>query len=380
MTITDFPSGQSDADTQQQRAAGSEQASRHQYSDAQTLRAVGPQLPATRHASISKLGSSPEADLLDGQIVGETQIDAAAEPDTPPAATLASTPKRRPPLEEYALLALAADVLEDAERTRIANENRLRQLTRVGLDKDGMERGFGLDERHPDVARLAALVDLLRKVEHDATLNLERLMRRHPLGAWAKAEKGVGAKQAARLLAVIGDPYWNGLHDRPRTVSELWAYCGLHTLPAGQLGTDAHFVRAGGGLDAPGGNHAVGETQDVAVAARRAKGQKANWSTVAKSRAYLISESMLRAGNRDIYDKRKTATEERTHAVPCIRCGPKGQPAQPGAPWSPGHRHADALRVQSKEMLKRLYRAAKVTALAADCAGTGGTCRDQGSA
>lgn len=280
-------------------------------------------------------------------------------------------------------LDLAADVLDDTERTKIANENRLRQLTRSVLDSDGEERGFGLDETHPDVENLAALVDLLGQVEHQAVLQLQRKMRAHPLGPWIKTQKGVGDKQAARLLATIGDPYWNTLHDRPRTVSELWAYCGLHTLPAGQGRVDTQPPYASRKPDLPAGQscgdtHVVsadGESSPVGgdpsqwildihpagagVAARRRKGQKANWSSAAKSRAYLIAESMLRAGNREVYDRRKTATEGRLHAVECVRCGPKGKPALPGSPWSDGHRHADALRIVSKELLKELWREAR---------------------
>ena len=128
------------------------------------------------------------------------------------------------------LLALAADILDDLERVRISNENRLRQLTRDQADSDGIERGFGLDATHPDVARLAALVQMLGDAEHQATLNLQRIMRKHPLGPWVRNTKGIGEKQGARLIAAIGDPYWNTLHDRPRTVSELWAYCGYHVI------------------------------------------------------------------------------------------------------------------------------------------------------
>lgn len=260
-------------------------------------------------------------------------------------------------------LDLAADVLDDTERTKIANENRLRQLTRSVLDSDGEERGFGLDETHPDVENLAALVDLLGQVEHQAVLQLQRKMRAHPLGPWIKTQKGIGDKQAARLLATIGDPYWNTLHSRPRTVSELWAYCGLHTLPAGHRGHDTHETFAGGESSSAGGDpsQASVDTQSshAGVAARRRKGQKANWSSAAKSRAYLIAESMLRAGNREVYDRRKAATEGRLHAVECVRCGPKGKPALPGSPWSDGHRHADALRIVSKELLKELWREAR---------------------
>ena len=346
---------------------------------------AGASLPAdhttsdTQHWPVGGSNSSPSA------IMGVEPNDQSLEGNqTPEQAKTEATPWTRSPaqdrengsaatIEEPApidpssladpFLALAADVLDDAERTRIANENRLRQLTRTATDTDGEERGFGLDLTHPDVARLAALVDMLAKIDHQATLNLNRLMRQHPLGAWCKQQRGVGEKQAARLLAVIGDPYWNTLYDRPRTVSELWAYCGLHVFPVGQSATSTHRPDAGGGSSPTGGDsgHAATVTHVVAagVAARRQKGQKANWSTTAKTRAYLIAESMLKAGNREAYDKRKAATEGRVHVAPCAPCGPKGKPAEAGSPWSLKHRHVDAMRIQSKELLKELWREAK---------------------
>lgn len=261
-------------------------------------------------------------------------------------------------------LALLADVLDDLEKTRIANENRLRQLTRDKTDKDGEERGFGLTTKDPNVARLTDIVATLAKIEHDSTLNLKRALRKNPLGEWVKNTKGVGEKQAARLLAAIGDPYWNDLHNRPRTVSELWAYSGYHTLelPAGQNTSDTHR-RAASGNQTGHGDHSSRDTHDgpVSVAARRKKGQRANWSTLAKTRAYLIAESCMKAGGpyREVYDKRKANTEGRTHKVPCVRCGPSGKPALPGSPWSDGHRQADALRITAKTILRDLWREAR---------------------
>ncbi|MGW6255468.1 hypothetical protein [Streptomyces sp. NPDC055085] len=232
------------------------------------------------------------------------------------------------------MLYFQAAILDDLEQTRIDNAGRLRQLTRNQADSDGEQRGFGLDNTNPDVARLTAIVDTLAQLEADAVKNLQRTMKLHPLGPWIKAQKGVGEKQAARLLAAVGDPYWNTLHDRPRTVSELWAYCGYHTLPM------------------PGGHN---------IAAARRKGLQSNWSTEAKMRAFLIAESVVKSGGpwREVYDKRKAATEGRTHAVDCRRCGPSGKPALPGSDWSKGHRHADALRCTAKAILKGLWQEAR---------------------
>lgn len=236
--------------------------------------------------------------------------------------------------EELLVLVLCADVLDDLERTRVANENRLRQLTRTAVDSDGVERGFGLDESHPDVGRLAGLVTAIAELEHEATLNLRRKMRAHPLGAWIKTQTGIGEKQAARLLAAIGDPYWNTLHDRPRTVSELWAYCGLHVLPAGgepQICDPGHRR-----CDAPTGS--------PGVAARRRKGERANWSNTAKMRAILIATSCMKKRSspfRADYDDRRAHTAV-THPE-----------------WTAKHSHNDALRITAKAILREMWREAK---------------------
>lgn len=283
---------------------------------------------------------------------------------TPPAlANRCSYTMAKAPVLADPLLALAADVLDDLERVRIANENRLRQFSRDEADSDGEERGFGLTLDHPDVKRLAALVDALAKAEHDAELNLKRQLRAHPLGPWVKQARGVGEKQAARLLAAIGDPYWNDLHDRPRTVSELWAYCGYHVLPAGRSLTDAQSLVASGAQ--AGGNPdqmTCGvHREPVGVAAARARGQKANWSADAKMRAHLVAVSIVKAGGpyRDVYDTARAKYADSVHHVECRHCGPAGKPAQPGSPISAGHQHARALRIVAKEVLKGLWREAR---------------------
>lgn len=225
-------------------------------------------------------------------------------------------------------LNLSADVLDDLERVRIANENRYRQLTRTEADSDGVERGFGLDETDADVARLGALVDALVKVEHDAELNLARRLRTHPLGPWVKTTKGVGAKQAARLLAAIGDPYWNDLHDRPRLVSELWSYAGY------------------------------GDAQRQV----RRRGERSNWSADAKMRTYLIAVSCIKVADspyRKVYDAGRERYADAVHEVECRRCGPSGHPALVGSSLSDGHKHARAIRLMAKEILRDLWVEAK---------------------
>lgn len=246
-------------------------------------------------------------------------------------------------LNHEAAVFMAAATLDDLERTRIAAENRLRQFTRTEVDSDGELRGFGLTLAHPDVAQLSVLVDGLAALEHQAALQIQRAVRKHPLGPWIKATIGVGEKQAARLLAAIGDPYINTLHNRPRTVSELWAYSGLHVLPGGHCSAgDQNPPAAEEPTSAGGDTHLRRDAHlSTGVAARRRKGVKSNWSTDAKMRAYLIATSCMKQRTspyRDTYDTRREHTAT-THPD-----------------WTLGHSHADGLRIVSKAILKDLWR------------------------
>lgn len=354
MTVVDFTTGTCNGQTgpEPQRcpatAGAADFPDGHLYSEAQVAGAVGEHNSQPTSASpVSNEAVSAGSDFPDGctrpgahtrRAVGEHNLPAPAiHPLTPigAAPVLALNPWAD---SNAPLLALLADSLDDLERTRIANENRLRQLTRNESDKDGEERGFGLTLDQPEVAQLAAMVTALRCgekprkngccLEHDATKNLQRAVRKHPLGPWVKATIGIGEKQGARLLAAIGDPYWNTLHDRPRRVSELWQYAG-HGDPA---------------------------------RSRRRKGQRVEYSPTAKTRTWLIAVSCIKhqaSPYRSVYERRRAATGGRLHATDCVRCGPSGHPAVIGTPWSDGHGHADALRVVGKEILRDLWTESK---------------------
>ena len=209
-------------------------------------------------------------------------------------------------------LSSTAWALHDVEKVRIAMENRVRQLTRAEVDEDGVLRGAGLTEDHPQVASLTSIAESLADLEKEATKNLQKAMKSHLLGPFVKQAKGVGEKQAARLLAAIGDPYWNVADNRPRSVSELWAYCGMNVV--------------------------TGE------GARRRKRVKSNWSAEGKMRAYLIATSIVKSPTseyRKVYDERRAHT------------------AVTRPDWTAGHSHNDALRVVAKAVLKDLWRAAR---------------------
>jgi hypothetical protein len=330
-------------------------------------------------------------------------------------------------------LAMAAQVLDGSEAERIANENRLRQLTRSVEDKDGEERGFGLmpvsvlAERHngqctlkeckalegsgahgtplsgrhqfdlmmdsvrrermkagregrspkrpPDWQRsvwnLALIVDSFALNEEMAVRNLEQQMTSHPLWKILEPISGVGAKQAARALAAIGDPYirpeirrktGDGDDDfitepsRPRTVDELKSLCGygLRQMEDEQNGP-------------------------YRVAPRREKGKVVDWSPECRKRLYLIAtkivmqlrkpchavEGQLWADHVDgcrcsplrvKYDAARRKLAGTMHTSPCTRCGPKGKPALAGSPLSNAHAHLRAEREVAQALLKKIWK------------------------
>jgi hypothetical protein len=244
---------------------------------------------------------------------------------------------------------LAAEILDDLEKVRMANGARygaLTGFTPAGQpwkpDKDEQVRTAGMSPDHPDAVRFLSIYDALGKVEADAVKGLEKAMGAHPLGPWVKAQRGLGFKQAGRLLAAIGDPYWrpeivktdedgaevSRTPAGPRTVSALWAYSGEHVIDG--------------------------------AAARRKKGVKSNWSTNAKTRAWLCAESCVKQ-----LVKPCTATDGHVNGE--CRCSPfrvkydtrKAYTQANRLEWTDGHRHVDAMRVTAKEILKELWREAR---------------------
>lgn len=61
---------------------------------------------------------------------------------------------------------------------------------------------------------------------------------------------------------------------------------------------------------------------------------------------------------RAVYDDTRAKYADAVHAVPCVRCGPAGQPAPTDSPLSAGHQHARALRAIAKTILRDLWREA----------------------
>jgi hypothetical protein len=247
-------------------------------------------------------------------------------------------------------LGICADVVQDLEDVRKANENRLRTLT---APRD--QHGHGMSIEHTDVKRLSDIVAAISAAEHQAVLNLQRVMRKHPLGPFVKNSKGVGEKQAARLLASIGDPYWNDLHDRPRKLRELYRFCGMDVVnTSAQTDPDSHW---------PGG---------AGVAPSKQRGEKVHWSPDARMRLWLVANQCVKEPGtswpdgpqpkwryREVYEQGRTKYADAIHTTECKRCGPKGKPALEGSPLSAAHQHARAIRLICKAILRDLWEESK---------------------
>jgi len=226
-----------------------------------------------------------------------------------------------PYLDAQRDLLFYAEALNDIESVRMAQDNRIRSL---------------LAETGSDVVPVEyqAIRAHLDDTEKGLIKALEKAMKRHPLGSFVASTPGVGFKQAARFLAAVDDPCWNGAEGRMRRDhSELWKYLGL----------------------APG--------------QRKKRGERAAWNHEGKMRSFLIAESCIKVtgnhrggiGNakrspyRDVYETSKARLDDAVHNELCVRCGPSGKPALAGSLLSDGHKHARALRKVQKAFIKDVF-------------------------
>jgi hypothetical protein len=228
-----------------------------------------------------------------------------------------------------------ADLLDDAEAHRLRVTNQMRALV---TDPDG-SNGFGKGISLPPLeeAKLDRLLATVESQERLAVGLLQRALRELPVGEFVTSTVGLGEKTVGRLLGLIGDPAWHSAEGRARSLRELWAYCGLHVVDG--------------------------------RAPRRRKGQKANWSTKARTRLFVIAEGCVkqkRSPYRAVYDRGREVYADRTHTAVCRNtqrppggngCGTSLHPewGEPGSPWRPGHQHAAAMRLIMKEVLRDLW-------------------------
>lgn len=273
------------------------------------------------------------------------------------------------------VLSILAITLDDLEKARIAASNRYRILTTTEPDSDNTTRGFGLDPQSPAAQAVQVQVDGLANLEKQAISALEKQLKASPLYSHINSIPGLGLKTTARLLHAIRDPYWNDLHDRPRTVRELYAFCGLSvinpsTLPGAQSSSESYCRSSTGDqLSNPAQLKLASQNLPGGIAQFKQKGHKVNWSPEARMRIFLVSEATIKQNGvpdkngktralspyRKIYDDGRLYYANATHSQPCVRCGPAKSPAPANSPLSLAHQHARALRLVSKAILKDLW-------------------------
>lgn len=194
-------------------------------------------------------------------------------------------------------LRIAAGSLDDIEGLRKSIENQRRGLTAHNL----------LDAKAEKL--IEAQLEHIKAMERAATLALKHAVRAHPLADWIKETPGISEKGIGRLLAAIGEPAYNAAADRPRRgPAELWAYCGY----------------------APG--------------QKRKRGQKSNWNAEAKMRAFVVADSCIKTRQspyRAVYDAARANWADRD--------------------TSDGHKHAHALRLVAKAILKDIFKQSTTT-------------------
>lgn len=237
-----------------------------------------------------------------------------------------------PPPSPFIELRIFAESFEDAQKSRIAQENRFRSKT--------------VDD-NPAVTKA---LEAYRLAERKIGLAMRKTFRRAAphIAEWVKSPDGLGVGEhlIARLLGTIGDPFiaepyhWEKapkgderrilIPDDPyyRSVSQLWSYCG-HGDPARRK--------------------RKGMSQDEALRCGNPR---------AKMIVHLLAECAMKCREspfRAVYDAARVTYADRVHAVECVRCGPSGKPAKEGSPWSLGHQHAAALRKVGKEILRELW-------------------------
>lgn len=288
---TDLPRSIQSAEPVRATAGAIQLGAAHSRSEAQADSGGASHLPRGRSQLDPHARSATGIDLPAAQDPLATHTEAGGGTQPAPAhdAYVTRTDCGGGSAKQGALLLVLADALDDLEQVRIATQNRVRSL--------GQVKGLA-DTR--EARTMQNVADALAALEHAATLDLKRAMRAHPLGPWIKRTNGLGEKQAARLLAAIGDPA------ERKMPSQLWQYCG-HGAPS-----------------------------------KRQRGVKTFWSPTAKMRVHLMAESCMKCRTspyRAVYDDARTDWASRE--------------------VSDGHKHNHALRMVGKAILLDLWTEAR---------------------
>lgn len=194
------------------------------------------------------------------------------------------------PQYEYAKLIVRR--LYDAQKLRIQSDLRLQRLIREGI-----------------VLKEQAEATFEKAIEHDCKAEVEyerilwRVIRDWPIvDQWLTHVKGIGPRLSGLLVANIAPI------ERFPNVSKLWAYCGLHVVEyLTEISPDGTIVVLPNGL--PEDERKPDCVYEIrGHAAKRRKGEKANWSGELKTTAWKIASSFLKAGGpyAELYQEYKT--------------------------------------------------------------------------
>lgn len=318
------------------------------------------------------------------------------------------------PSDEYRALRILAEMLWDAQKTRIGMSNRAERADVV-----------------PEIYK--PHIENMAEIEHKLALALRKQYRitvAPRIRTWQQESPGIGEHLLARLLGCIGDPvlatpqHWEGTgkssgggygcNDTQTGVAVTGEETdGGHSLSdnqirgaASQKSDDSHHLCDVHRPCAVVGSQTGSETQDCTAtdeapshANRDTQPRTAGrhlvadepyqrmvsqlWAycgvgdperkrhagmdkdealacgkPLAKSLCRLLAESCVKVNRgpyREVYDLARIRYATRLHKKPCVRCGPSGKPAAEGSPWSAAHQHGAALRLVSKEILKDLW-------------------------
>ena len=254
-------------------------------------------------------------------------------------------------------LRLLYQLLEDAQRARIAHGERVRAFLQGRSFAGSGETSGDVEELLTELEKggsVGAPVMLERAYARAAdeeemlAVEVRRAVEGHPAWDWLERQRGIGHLLAARLLSRLDVA-------RARTPSAFWAYCGLATVPgttyrcaecglesgypAGYRVNAAH-QRRGGSSTCKGELSLVPDQSSTRVAPRRTvAGGRTSYDAQARKSCYLIGVSMLRTRSeyRSYYD----AERERLGAL--------------HAGWTPKRCHLSALRKMEKAFLRDLW-------------------------
>jgi hypothetical protein len=356
----------------------------HALSNGETLPAPSDILPATNGTAKLNHPASP------AHATGSSEANEATQ-----------TQSRHASFDPTAYSHLRDQALhhEALQQLRMATHNR--GVIKQARTKETRNRKIPKCERRYQTSLHEANVEALAKAEQEAMKQLVAMYEAIvPPGivAWQQRTSGIGAPSLAKFLGYLGHPRiatpWRRMETPPlghacetvgvgrcakgkhlvaeppflRTVGQLWAFCGIGDpgrMPAKGMNQEAMLAMGKPMLKKLAWRLASQQVKVVRVDQTRGDAH----GSCDPQRPHGIDprepaathdggEGQIRHGGggyRAVYDDARMKYADRTHAMPCIRCGKTKQPAAIGTPWKSAHQHAAAIRFVAKRMLRDLW-------------------------